>query len=141
MNVIIDHNNTISFVYNSVRTLKINIKINNGLKILCLLLLHVFTDTSPACHILWKSRDRLSKIILDLIYEALPYLGKEIIVSDTGKKILHLLIITILYNNNVPFFTHAHTHTHTHTRVSISLIVALCGITDSKLFFIRIIGQ
>ena len=51
MTIILDHNNTISS-YN-----KINIWIN-----FCLLLL--FTDISPACHILWNNRDRLSGIKL-----------------------------------------------------------------------------
>ena len=51
MTIILDHNNTISS-YN-----KINIWIN-----FCLLLL--FTDISPACHMLWNNRDRLSRIEL-----------------------------------------------------------------------------
>ena len=39
---------------------KINVRKNNGLKF-CLLL---FTDISPACHILWNNRYRLSIIKL-----------------------------------------------------------------------------
>ena len=57
MNIIIDHNNTISFLYNSVHAIKLTYGLN-----FCLLLL--FIDISPACHILWNNRDRLSGIKL-----------------------------------------------------------------------------
>ena len=46
---------------NSVHTIKLTLKNNNGLNF-CLLLL--FTDISPACHIFWTNRYRLSRIEL-----------------------------------------------------------------------------
>ena len=79
MKIIIGHNNTISFLYNSVYTIKFNvIQINNGLNF-CLLLL--LTDTSPACHILWSNRNRLSRIKLPDSSAQLLY-TKELITRE-----------------------------------------------------------
>ena len=107
----------------------------------------------------WTPDDASFLHIKRLLYKTFDLLNKRIIVvKDTGKKILHLLNI---YHNTVTFQLlhiscygyfnmilcfqfYSHTCTHTHTTMSaLIFIVALCGITISKLFLItRIIdGQ
>ena len=87
----------------------------------------------------WTPNDTSFLSIKRLLYEAFYHLNKYIIVQDTGKKILHLLNIYHNYTvTTVPllhvscYITHTHTHPHHY------FIVASCGITNSKLFLIRI---
>ena len=81
----------------------------------------------------WTPNDTSFRHIKRLLYEAFHHLHKNIIVQDTGKKNLHLLII---YHNTVThsiaaclvlrynsLFSVLHTHTHTHNCVSISLLL------------------
>ena len=89
----------------------------------------------------WTPDDTSFPHIKRLLYETFHHLDKRIIVQATGKKILHLLNIYHNYTaTTVPllhvscYITHTHTHTHPHHY----FIVASCGITNSKLFLIRI---